>query len=417
MVGGQALDGGTNEFPLTSPELLLKSTPTDIIADQNLTATTTEYAYKTGIVEAKQENLVEETLTKRTTNSETYELGNGNFRVKYYPRPQYFLDNSQWKQIEYATTTKDAFLLQTQPSPVEKILRKIVPYVYGACGDAGGYCYDMLSDGGFSTGEVSGAITNAIGVTTGSFDTNDPIRGGCSWYTNNTWTLYRGYLSFDTSSLPDDAIISSSTIFLTLQMNSNGYADGHNYVNIVSANPATPGQVTGNDIDQLGNEKLSNDLSITGLTNETKYGFGLNATGTSLISKTGYSQYGMKEGHDFDAYEGAHSYAFSYAGFYVSETTDTNKDPYLQIDYTLPQATTTPASTTPATYPGMNYYNDASLISQYTEVWSGTSASSTLQAVHLSYYHVPFFIWIIIGSIVLWVFSRIILELIIRLRA
>jgi len=80
-------------------------------------------------------------------------------------------------------------------------------------------------------------------------------------------------------------------------------------------------------------------------------------------------------------------------------------------------ATSSPTATpTPAVYPPLNYYNDISLISFYSETWSGTSASSTLTAVSNGYYHIPFFIFFAIGGLLLWVWTRLLLELIIRLR-
>lgn len=65
-------------------------------------------------------------------------------------------------------------------------------------------------------------------------------------------------------------------------------------------------------------------------------------------------------------------------------------------------------STIPADIPTST---EISLISGKVEIYN---ASGTLEGYEYHYYSIPFFVWLVLGVLILWAFSRIIIELVKR---
>jgi len=62
----------------------------------------------------------------------------------------------------------------------------------------------------------------------------------------------------------------------------------------------------------------------------------------------------------------------------------------------------------------MPYGDELTMITGITETYSTSSATST--GYTLSYYHMPFLYWVVIGTVFMFIAQRIIMELLARLR-
>lgn len=157
--------------------------------------------------------------------------------------------------------------------------------------NAGTYVFDpTVSLGEYNTqngyGYVDGANWGASHHATAySGSTQTSVVADCS----NGWRIYRGFLFFDTSSLPDVCTISSATLSLT-----NTYVDGSpdRYCLVVDTNSPYYPQTSmdGNDFDISKYDSLlfvSPSISTTGLRNET---LTVNTTFNTFINKTGISR-------------------------------------------------------------------------------------------------------------------------------
>ncbi|MEY2665221.1 MAG: hypothetical protein RLZZ480_326 [Candidatus Parcubacteria bacterium] len=145
------------------------------------------------------------------------------------------------------------------------------------------------------------------------------------------YRIYRGSMSFDTSVLPDSASITSVSINVYKEPANNS---GNTHLVFTSHIPAA------NTILEKTDWQLSNygDEFSRGLLADNRYTtFNFNNTGLNHVNKAGYTVVGEMTEYDFDnvtppLVPGA---AFN-ASFYSIETSGTDKDPYLEIEYTVP---------------------------------------------------------------------------------
>ena len=162
----------------------------------------------------------------------------------------------------------------------------------------------------------------------------------------------RGFVPFDTSSLPHNAVISSSTLSLYVDSVTNNFPDGYNTINVYQGFESYPTQVINSDISKCGNAvtnptKGSTDLSLASTTAGSTISFALNSTALTWATTTGYTELCLREGHD------AANQALVWTGdtsldsgvsLATSETASTTEEPSLSITYTVPN--TAPATST-----------------------------------------------------------------------
>jgi len=93
---------------------------------------------------------------------------------------------------------------------------------------------------------------------------------------------------------------------------------------------------------------------------------------------------------------------------YYTDYAGTNYDPYLLI-------TTTETSTSTLNTPtsSIMYNNDLTYIQGISHTYDSTGNYVSTQAIS---YHIPFFAWLVLCVVTLWIMSRIIIEFSIRLR-
>src|SRR5262249_38984565 len=113
--------------------------------------------------------------------------------------------------------------------------------------------------------------------------------------------MLRGYLPFDTSALPANAIITDATLGVYVIATQDNANDGNDFVSVVQGLQASPQTLTGTDYAKAGDAvdnptEGSNRLDITNLTLNAYKTWTLNSAGISWIVPGGVSQFAVREG-------------------------------------------------------------------------------------------------------------------------
>jgi len=206
-----------------------------------------------------------------------------------------------------------------------------------------------------------------------------------SYASSMHWSSYeilRAFLPFDTSSLPDDASITSANLKVYAFVTENEDNDGDDWITVVQTTQAsTSGLVTG-DFDQAGSinnpvegVSTSDRKDITSITTGQYLTFPLNSFGKSWISNTGFTKLGLREGHDVIDSPIATSKRDNFI-INTSEYSGTSRDPYLEVTYT--SASTGGGSTLQDT--SYTYDNNGN-ITQIVDA-SDTDSSKTVDYVY-----------------------------------
>lgn len=180
-------------------------------------------------------------------------------------------------------------------------------------------------------------VSNAINATTANAGvenvTTSGARAASHEYFAPTYYVGRGCYVFDTSSLPDDAVISS--VVLGFNFTGLNTTETNNYsVNCFLFTPATPGTIVANDFDEAkGTAACDTPKDITGLTGDSQ--FTLNATGIAGINKTGYTHFSLRLSGDSGGATPTGPQQLN--GYPGGNGTESNR-PYLTITYTVPDS-------------------------------------------------------------------------------
>ena len=208
--------------------------------------------------------------------------------------------------------------------------------------------YPSVGDGSIATtqttwpaaqGAATGLAVNATGTTATVFTGKN---------VSNQWKIERSFLPFDTSSLPDNATITSASLTLTVSGKQNSFDDGRDYLTLVSASPSSSTTLSSSDFDNLTTTELvasAERKDITSLTTGSPATFTLSPSGLATISPTGTSYLALREGHDLEniAPTGASATLANGVTFAASESSGATSDPVLSVTYTLggtPQSAT-----------------------------------------------------------------------------
>ena len=324
--------------------LQLKSQPQDVLYAETYETprgSEVKYAYMAGEPEVE----ANEDVTRRTPNSRTKVLAvevEGNKRTEtlktsFYAAPQFYEDNGQWRQIEYATTTPEIFAASGAVKYVERRLwwERILPgKPLFAATDT------FRPDPDVETTSVDGQVQNS-----GSFTTWATVRGataGNSVNDNGTpgavlnsfnspaYVLSRVFLLFDTSAFDDLTDIDSATLWVSIVSVGNPDNDGNDLLGLFTSTPASNTALVTGDFDQVGGTLLATAVDMTGLSGS--HTFTLNATGISNISKTGVSKFSLRLGYDYLNHDPVGSSSVTVS---LADTAGTSSDPRLEITYTV----------------------------------------------------------------------------------
>ncbi len=162
------------------------------------------------------------------------------------------------------------------------------------------------------------------------------LQSGLDYY------ISRAFLTFDTSSVPDGATVSSAKLWIRPYLKWNNDNDGKDFITVIQSNQQSATTLSGEDYNDCGSLNnpteginTSERKDITSISTSTYLSLTLNSTGIGWIDKTGYTKLCMREGHDvLDEQPDSDNYV----RFYTQEN-GTSTQPYLEIVYnTTPTA-------------------------------------------------------------------------------
>jgi hypothetical protein len=157
------------------------------------------------------------------------------------------------------------------------------------------------------------------------------------------WTtvyyLQRLLLPFNTSDLPDNAVITIANLSVMTTSISDQDNDAQGYVAVVG--PTTQNStdaIINTDANKVGlvddPYKLSDDIDLTGLVARNRVYFSLNADGIANVSLTNWTPLGIREGHDIED-EAIAASSLNNFNINMSESSGTVEDPFLNVTYTI----------------------------------------------------------------------------------
>jgi len=355
------------------PNLQLKTTPNRIfdskVFNDNGTSTI-KYAYYSDVVIPAFDG---EDISKRTNFSRTKVSGfsqdgqklglykkNGEDFIKeettYYSQGAYIkmLDGT-WHEIEYATTTEDAFRLQggTISTTLWKPFGQFA-FIESAWADTSTTSPDADTESTSVDGYVLREATNeswatiraGAGTSSGDADTAiAPIFIDTGVGGDKFFILRRGIFLFDTSALPDTDTIDSATFeFVSSGKNNNaGFVSTSDLdVHLVSSTPASNTALVNADYSQTGSTSFGSKTYDSVTTDSSTYNsITIDATGRATISKTGVTKFGIRCGADFS--DTAPSYTNtgnnSRITFILADEAGSSQDPLLVIVHSSAVAT------------------------------------------------------------------------------
>ncbi len=201
---------------------------------------------------------------------------------------------------------------------------------------------DGFCEGG-AGGESLWQATHDQAAADTTTDTATTVQLGVDRLSSTRYFIKRGFFPFDTSSIPDDATITSATLQLYATINTNSDNDGNNYLAICETFQAGTSELVDADYEDCGSdngtggraketpiEEGSAQLSLNSISTSQYNTLTFNATGLAWISKTGVTQIGVREGHDLT--DNAPDDNSKVTVSAVEESG--SKDPILTVNYT-----------------------------------------------------------------------------------
>lgn len=169
------------------------------------------------------------------------------------------------------------------------------------------------------------ATTGTISSDSGTSISED------NYLLGGNYGIYRIFVLFDTSAIPDTDTIDSGVLKLKPEILVNDDNDGQDYITVVPTTPASNTAIATGDFDALSFTKQSDDIDHGTMSVGTYVTLTLNSTGKGNVSKTGITKFGIVGGHDFE--NAASAAGENWFRAYSSEVSGTTSDPYLQITH------------------------------------------------------------------------------------
>lgn len=182
------------------------------------------------------------------------------------------------------------------------------------------------------TGQASWAAAHDDTAGTAADATSTTGQVLCQPSADGGWRIDRGFLPFDTSTLPDGITIDSATLNIMLGSKTDNVSGVT--IDLITTTQASNTTLEVADFDQVGTTEQATALTIASMAVDVYSIYTLNATGIGNISLTGFSQFGLRTSHDTDNSACTNAATnTSAASFYLSEQSGTLQDPYLAITY------------------------------------------------------------------------------------
>lgn len=156
--------------------------------------------------------------------------------------------------------------------------------------------YDLYTTSPSST--FSG-IRDGSGTSASDSDTSaKAVLLSATTSTDKYSQMNRGVLTFDTSSIPDSASISSAT--LRVYVNSKSETIGSQSMGVVAGMSASNTALASNDYSNQGLTRYASDITLAALTTTANNTYTLNSTGISGINKNGITKLSLRLSSDID---------------------------------------------------------------------------------------------------------------------
>lgn len=197
-----------------------------------------------------------------------------------FPNPFNFTNNQDFSITIYATYTQTSSTVVALP-------------VAGANSPADGWASR------FGVDESLSAIRSNAGNIPSVVDTNLIVQLRSSATTNQFSQLYKAIMNFDTSAIPDGAVVTSAVLSLYVNaINTPLGTTGFSLV-VIGATPAGTSNIVNGDYNQLGST-LFDFKNYTSVVVGAYNDFTFNATGLATINKTGVTSVGATNGYDYN---------------------------------------------------------------------------------------------------------------------
>jgi len=199
----------------------------------------------------------------------------------------------------------------------------------------------IFLDGTGTTQTWSGIRNASEGTEADDSSTAITVQLANANISNRYTRLSRSFLMFDTSGLPDDCIIASTTLSMYGRSNSkeDGMGLGNNFdVNIFSATTGSNTSITTDDYDEVGTTAFSTAINYSNLSVSGYNDWVLNTSGLSNISTTGISKFSTCSDY-YDRTDNAPPASppadCTTISFYSSEQEGLSCDPKLTVTYII----------------------------------------------------------------------------------
>lgn len=224
--------------------------------------------------------------------------------------------------------------------------------------------YPTAGDGYISHNHSKWSTVRNASVGTTATYTASNAEVGAGQNSSGNYSLLRSFLPFDTSSIPDNATITSARLKVYVNSKQNSDNDGYDWISVFQGTQNSANTLITDDYDQLNSGEgidAAERKDITAITTGGYTSFELNATGKSWINLTGSTKLGFKEGHDVMNHTiDVTTNNYNKINYATSEASGTSNDPILEVNYTSPVTTV---------FQDYNYtYDNVNNITQITEL-------------------------------------------------
>ena len=283
----------------------------------------------------------DEIVGMRKPDSYTYVAKRGEELSQYqnvvFSRDVFYEQNGDWYDLEYGEVEEEIFKRYTR-TPLQ-----FIHIAYAATTTA--TFYSGTGDGSIqSNGSTWSATRSGTSLAVDATDESSIIRSAFL----KTYFINRGWLPFNTSSIPASATINSATTSVYVSAKQNAENDGNDFISVVQTSQASETSLATSDWSAIGiTEGVDSGQrkDITSISTGAYLDFTLNSTGRGWIKKSGespncgstngYTCLGLREGHDLlnDAPTTANGNGNQITVYYA-ERTGTSEDPKLEVNYT-----------------------------------------------------------------------------------
>lgn len=316
-------------------------------AEQYICEDVVIYQYNTEVVVPAVKG---EEINKRTESSQFFKKdivdGKQVWEARIWGAPEFLLDGIQWEKIGYGKSIKDAWNEQVSDElkiDTETLITRLFSPTYAHAQSEETFTSDAGGDGDTNQSVFDVSPFNWFGNHCAAGDT--VINNGITIIINSTFefqfgsvwfvAVRRGFIPFDTTSLPPDITIDAATIKLRV----TGSGGTPKSIALVQTTQDNPIDLVLADHVRCGDCPSSptegSDTRITDPIIGTYETFTLNADGESWIvhDETNFSKFGLRTSRDIDDTGGGSSHS----GFIsVASSNNSTGDwhPLLTVTYT-----------------------------------------------------------------------------------